>query len=112
MVLLNPGHHTWELQACLTDYGKEGHISNEGEDLLKRLWDLLSELSLKNSVDSANKLLRATNPLPQEFDRRGAVSADQLCSVWQQQESMHSVPHTALNKSKDVVISGNPPLLY
>ncbi len=82
---------TWELPSCLADYGKEGHISNEGEDLVKLLWDLLSELSSKKRVGDADKLLQSRPPVPGEFDRRSTVNGDQLKSAWEAQEAMQAV---------------------
>lgn len=75
---------TWELPACLADYGKEGHISNDGEDLVKRIWDLLSELSSRKRIGDADPLLQSRRPMPPDFDRR-SVDAEQLKSAWQGQ---------------------------
>ena len=78
---------TWELPACLADYSKEGHISNEGEDLVKRIWDLLSELSSKKGVRDADKLLqpKGAGQPQQDFDRRTNVNADMLKQSWENQ---------------------------
>jgi hypothetical protein len=76
---------TWELPACLADYSREGHISNEGEDLVKRIWDLLSELSSKKGVRDADKLLQPKGTgQQQDFDRRN-VNADGLKKSWENQ---------------------------
>jgi hypothetical protein len=82
---------TWELPACLAEYSKDGHVSNEGEDIVKRIWDLLSELASKVNV-SDHRLLQDTNHgqnLPAEFDRTN-VSADALRSRWRDQESLQA----------------------
>jgi hypothetical protein len=84
---------TWELPSCLAEYGKDGHISTEAEDIVKRMWDLLSELSMLNDPgDDGNRLLRppaAGTWAPVSFDRAGIGAAD-LRSQWDQFESIQS----------------------
>ena len=61
---------TWELPASLSRYGAEGHISNEGEDIVKRIWDLFSEIgtNASNHMDR-EKGLPATREPGRDFDR-------------------------------------------
>ena len=64
----------WEMPASLAEYGAEGHISTEGEDMLKRLWDLLSELSSTQSITARRD---PANPAPMlARDHRGG---NQVC---------------------------------
>jgi hypothetical protein len=81
---------TWELPACIADYSREGHVSNEGEDLVKRIWDLMSELSSKKRVGDGGKLLQPRAPMQQDFDRRTNVNADSLKSTWGNQEAIQA----------------------
>ena len=85
---------SWEMPASLAEYGKEGHISTEGEDMLKRLWDLLSELSSIQSV-SDNKdrnkpppnnrtrypTMLAEHSVQGSFDRTG-MNQTQVKDTW------------------------------
>ena len=88
----------WELPASLAQYGAEGHISNEGEDVVKRLWDLFSEISTKAPKSSdAWRAFDSRNYPAHDFDRNG-VSADQLRSLWQNQESIDAATSSAYTK--------------
>ena len=82
---------TWELPACLSEYSNEGHISNEGEDVVKRMWDLFSEIGTKatDTIEGSRGGPDLRNP-PQNdnlvFERPLGVNGDQLRSQWEQQE--------------------------
>ena len=78
---------TWELPASLAKYGDEGHIANEGEDVVKRIWDLFSAIgtaaSSKIARDGGNVPL-GRNPPQHDFDR-ASIGAEQLKSMWDNQ---------------------------
>jgi hypothetical protein len=83
---------TWELPSCLAEYSKDGHVSNEAEDIVKRVWDLLSELVTMGDKSGNNALLKPPAPgtwVPDTFSRVG-VSAEQLRSEWANFESIQS----------------------
>lgn len=97
----------WELPACLSQYGEEGHISNEGEDLLKRLWDLFSEIgsdAFRSIKADFNMIVPPDAHRPAApFDRTN-VKASDLKSMWQQQEAMSAAisgAHTKYNLPSD-----------
>jgi hypothetical protein len=83
---------TWELPSCLAEYSKDGHVSNEAEDIVKRVWDLLSELVTMGDKSGNNALLKPPAPgtwVPDSFSRAD-VSAEQLRSEWANFESIQS----------------------
>lgn len=63
---------TWELPASLSKYSSEGFVSTEGEDIVKRIWDLFSEVGTRASAqikrDGGPPLGRPPQPL-NDFDR-------------------------------------------
>lgn len=66
---------TWELPAALSKYSAEGHISNEGEDLVKRIWDLFSELGTRATaqIQRDGGAPPGKDPQPgRDFDRHAA----------------------------------------
>ena len=95
----------WELPACLSQYGAEGHVSNDGEDLLKRLWDLFSEIgsdAFKSISEDFNKIVPPDAPT-KPFDRTNVTASD-LKSSWEQQNAMSTAisgAHTKYNLPSD-----------
>lgn len=72
-----PALATWEMPASLAEYSKEGHVSNEGEDVLKRIWDLFSEIATKADDQNAfENVLADKKPPPKEFSRVGITAVD------------------------------------
>lgn len=89
---------SWELPASLSKYGQEGHISNEGEDVVKRIWDLLSSIAA-HPKKSDNLLMKAA-PHP-DFDRSSAgaaFNATDLKSMWAQQDAINASVSGAYTK--------------
>jgi len=90
---------TWEMPSFLADMTKEGHVSNEGEVLLLRVYDVLSQLTTRrhvtnHSAPAGNDMWRAAGG-DKAFDRKD-VSSDELKRRWEMEERMH-----ALQKSVD-----------
>jgi hypothetical protein len=101
---------TWELPACLAEYGKEGHISNDGEDLVKRIWDLLCELSSTMRINDAHQLV-----VPNHVMKTATtLTSDKNKELWQDSDAMRasgpwsqSNQHSGMHGNTKHAITGN-----
>jgi hypothetical protein len=71
---------------------------------VKRIWDLLSELSSRKRTTDAGKLLQSRPPALPDFDRRNAVNGDQLKSAWEGQESMQAASSGQYSRYANCII--------
>ena len=82
----------WEMPASLASVSKEGHISTEGEDMLKRLWDLFSQLSSVSGLDDQQQLgpthpALALRSVTFEAESRQGKSDSEIKQVWRHAEN-------------------------